>query len=141
MDVAPKPPWHLWALSVLFLLWSLAGLGAFVSQFNMSAATIAALPQAQRELWTNMPTWDWIAYGVATIPAVGGAVGLLLRKGWAVPLYGLSIIGIIVQFSYPFLIAKAFTGLAMAAFPIFILVTAVLQWWLARSWRAKRWLT
>jgi hypothetical protein len=135
----PRPRWLMW-LSIILLLWSLAGVGAFVSQFSMSDETIAALPQAERDLWTNMPAWAWIAYAVATLPALGGAIGLLMKKGWAVPLYALSIAGIIVQFSYPFLVARAFTGLAMAAFPIFILVMAVVQWRLAGNWRARGWL-
>ena len=105
-----RPRWVLW-VSIALLLWSLAGIGAFASQFSMSEETIAALPPVERDLWTNMPSWTWIAYAVATLPALGGAIGLLTRKSWAVPLYGLSIIGIIVQFSYPFLIARAFTSL------------------------------
>jgi hypothetical protein len=133
------PGWLKW-VSFTLLLWSLAGVAAFASQCSMSAETIAALPAAQRDLWTHMPTWAWIAYAVATIPAVGGAIGLLLRKSWAVPLYALSIFGIVVQFSYPFLIAQAFTNLSMAAFPIFILVMGFAQWGLAKSWRAKGWL-
>jgi hypothetical protein len=134
------PRWLLW-ISIALLLWSLAGVGAFVSQFSMSAETIAALPPDQRGLWTNMPAWAWVAYAVATLPALGGAIGLLMRKGWAVPLYALSIVGILVQFSYPFLIAKAFTSLAMAAFPLFILVMGIAEWLLARHWRAKGWIS
>lgn len=136
---ATAPRWLFWVSSAL-LLWSLAGVVAFVSQFNMGAEGLAALPADQRALWITMPTWAWIAYAVATLPALGGAIGLLMRKGWAVPLYALSIVGIIVQFSYPFLIARAFTNLAMAAFPVFILIMAFVQWGLTRHWRAKGWL-
>jgi uncharacterized membrane protein len=137
---SPVPVWLKW-VSLALLLWSLAGFGAFISQFSMSADMIAALPQAERDLWTNMPAWAWIAYAIATLSALGGAMGLLMKKAWAVPLYAVSIIGIIVQFSYPFLIARAFTDLAMMVFPIFILVMAVVQWMLTRNWRAKGWLT
>jgi hypothetical protein len=136
---AAAPRWLTW-VSLFLLLWSLMGVGAFVSQYSMSAETIAGLPQAQRDLWTNMPGWAWFAYAGATLPALGGALCLLLRKAWAVPLYLLSIIGIIVQFSYPFLIARAFTSLAMMAFPIFIFAMAVVQWRLARNWKAEGWL-
>jgi hypothetical protein len=133
------PRWLLWA-SIVLLLWNVAGLGAFVIQSEMSAEMIAALPPAQRDLWNAMPVWDWIAYAVAVNAGSIGAIGLLARKRWAVPLFALCIIGVIVQFSYPFLIARAITSLAMAAFPIFILVMAVVQWGLARNWRAKGWL-
>jgi hypothetical protein len=134
-----RPRWLLWA-SIVLLLWNMMGLAAFVYQSEMSAETIAKLPPAQRDLWTAMPVWDWIAYAVAVNAGSIGAIGLLARKQWAVPLFALCIIGVIVQFSYPFLIARAFTSLEMAAFPIFILVMAVVQWLVARHWRARGWL-
>jgi hypothetical protein len=135
----PAPRWLIWA-SIALLLWNLSGLAAFVYQSEMSPKMIAALPPAQRDLWNAMPVWDWIAYAVAVNAGSIGAIGLLARKRWAVPVFALSIIAVIVQFIYPFLIARAITDLGMAVFPIFILIMAVLQWALARNWRAKGWL-
>jgi hypothetical protein len=135
------PPHWVRAVRILLLIWNLIGVFAFISQMYQSPNAIAALPKAQRDLWLAMPMWDWIAYAIAVCAGTGGALALLMRKGWAVPLFALSIVGIIVQFSYPFLIAGAFKDLTMAAFPIFILAVAVTQWLLARSWRAKGWLT
>jgi hypothetical protein len=136
----PAPRWLLW-VSILLLLWNLTGLAAFVYQSEMSPKMIAALPPAQRDLWNAMPVWDWIAYAVAVNAGSIGAIGLLARKRWAVSLFALSIIAVIIQFSYPFLIARAITDLGMAAFPLFILMMALLQWLLARNWQAKAWLT
>ncbi len=134
------PRWLTWA-AVALLLWNLIGVGAFISQVTMSPETIAALPQDQRALWLAMPMWDWIAYAVAALSGAGGAIALLLRKAWAVPLFALCIIGVIAQFSYPFTHSEALKDPAMAAFPIFILVMAIVQWWLSRNWRMKGWLT
>ena len=38
------PRWLLW-VGILFLLWNLIGVGAFVSDWNMSESDIAALPK------------------------------------------------------------------------------------------------
>ena len=52
-----------------------------------------------------------------------------------------SLIAIMIQFSYPFLIAQgAQTDMGMLAFPIFIVVMAVIQWQLSRNWQRKGWL-
>jgi len=50
MNAMTTPRWLTW-VSILFLLWNLMGVGAFVSQWTMTAADIAALPQNQRDLW------------------------------------------------------------------------------------------
>ena len=134
------PRWLTWA-GFVFLLWNLMGIGAFVSQWTMSAADIAALPQIQRDLWVSMPGWAWVAYAIGVSVGTVGAVGLIMRKWWSPLAYAFSLIAIMIQFSYPFLIAQgAQTDMGMLAFPIFIVVMAVIQWQLSRNWQRKGWL-
>lgn len=136
-----SPRWLLW-VGIALLLWNLMGIGAFISQFTMSAADIDKLPQIQKDLWAGMPGWAWTAYAIAVCAGTIGAIGVLMRKYWATLLFALSLIAVLVQFSYPFLIAKgAQTGIDMLAFPIFIVLMAVVQWQLSRHWQRKGWLT
>lgn len=135
-----SPKWLLW-VGILFLLWNLMGVGAFFSQWTMSDADIAALPQIQRDLWVSMPVWAWAAYAIGVGVGTLGAIGLLLRKWWAPLAFALSLIAVLVQFSYPFLFAQqAQADMAMLAFPIFIVVMAIIQWQLSRAWQRKGWL-
>ncbi len=137
---ALSPRWLTWA-GILFLLWNLMGIAAFVSQYSMSAADNAALPQVQRDLWASMPGWAWVAYALAVFFAAIGSIGLILRKWWSPLAYSISLIALLIQFSYPFLIAKgAQTDIGMLAFPIFIVVMGVVQWQLSRHWQRKGWL-
>jgi hypothetical protein len=134
------PRWLLWA-GIALLLWNLMGVGAFVGQWSMTPDDIAKLPQMQQDLWNNMPGWAWIAYGIAVGAGTVGAVGIILRKFWATLLFALSLIAVIIQFSYPFLIANAAQGgIEMLGLPIFIVVIAVVQWLLSRTWQRKGWL-
>lgn len=140
MNAATAPRWLTW-VGILFLLWNLIGVGAFVSQWTMSAADIAALPQIQRDLWVGMPGWAWAAYAIGVGVGTVGAIGLILRKWWAPLAFALSLIAILIQFSYPFLVAQgAQTDISMLAFPMFIVVMAVVQWLLSRHWQRKGWL-
>lgn len=140
MNTNSSPKWLLW-VGILFLLWNLMGVGAFFSQWTMSDADIAALPQIQRDLWVSMPVWAWAAYAIGVGVGTLGAIGLLLRKWWAPLAFALSLIAVLVQFSYPFLFTQqAQADMAMLAFPIFIVVMAIIQWQLSRAWQRKGWL-
>lgn len=135
------PRWLLWA-GIILLLWNLMGIGAFAAQWSMTADDIAKLPQIQQDLWNNMPGWAWAAYAVAVVAGTLGAVGVIMRKWWAALLFALSLIAVLIQFSYPFLVANAAQGgMEMLALPIFIVVIAVVQWLLSRNWQRKGWLT
>ena len=56
--------------------------------------------------------------------------------------FALSLIAVLVQFSYPFLFAPAGTEPTWRCwlFPIFIVVMAIIQWQLSRAWQRKGWL-
>lgn len=138
----PVPGWFK-AVAVMLILWALAGVAAFVGQFTMSPEAISQLPREQQEMWGNMPGWAWAAYAVAVFAGLGGALCLFLRKRLAAILFPVSLIAVLVQFSYPFLIAKGLQTLGASAliFPAFIILMAALQSWLARQWSAKGWLT
>lgn len=140
MTAATAPRWITW-VGIAFLLWNIVGIGAFISQASMSSADIAALPPVQRDLWASMPGWAWAAYAVAVSLSAIGSVGLILRHWWAPLAYAISVIALLIQFSYPFLIAQgAQTGMDMLAFPMFVVVMGVLQWQLSRAWQRKGWL-
>jgi hypothetical protein len=137
----PGVPRWLTAVGIVFLLWSVIGIAAFISQWSMSPADIAALPSTERALWGSMPGWAWVAYAIAVSLAFIGSIGLILRRWWAPLAYSFSLIALLAQFSYPFLIAKgAQTDIGMLAFPIFIVVMGVVQWQLSRHWQRKGWL-
>jgi hypothetical protein len=134
------PRWLLWA-GLALLLWNLMGVGAFVSQWSMTPDDIAKLPQTQQDLWTGMPGWAWAAYAVAVGAGALGALGIIMRKSWSVLLFALSLIAVIIQFSYPFLLANAAQGgMEMLGLPIFVIIIAVIQWLLSRNWQRSGWL-
>jgi hypothetical protein len=135
-----KPKWLLWA-SFLFLLWNLIGLVSFTMQWMMTPADIAKLPAEQRDLWGDMAGWIWAAYAVAVAAGTTGAVGLVRAKKWAEPLFLISIVAILIQFSTPLIYALEQDMITLMIFPAFILGVAVIEWLCARNWRVKGWLS
>lgn len=134
-------PRHLLWVGILFLVWNLIGVGVLVSYWTMSASDVAALPRLQQDLWNGMPAWAWAAFAISVAAGTLGSIGLIMRKYWASLLFALSLIAVLIQFAYPFLIANGVKGgMEILALPIFILVVAVIQWRLSRHWQRRGWL-
>jgi hypothetical protein len=135
----PKPKWMLWA-GLAFLVWNLFGVAAFIMQATMSAEAFSSLPKEQQELWGDMGATTWAAYAIAVGTGTLGAISMLMGRKWAVLLFLLSLVAIVVQFSYPMGYALSRNLLSLMIFPALILAMAVAQWLLTRNWRDAGWL-
>jgi hypothetical protein len=134
------PRWLLW-VSILLLVWNGIGIFAFVSQFGMNARDIAVTEEIQRNLWSHMQPYVWVAYAVAVAGGTLGAVGLLLKRRWAIWPYIMSLIAMIVQFTNPYLLHVASTKQAsIMTFPLILIAIAAVQVMLARRSQRAGWL-
>ena len=95
--IRSKAPWHLWVVGALSLLWNASG--AWVI---MSAQSGAPMDMDANEIayYAAQAPWFVAVTDVALIAPIFGAVALLLRSRWAVPLYGLSVAAIAVTSVY-----------------------------------------
>lgn len=141
MNMAAKPRWVI-IISIVLLIWNLIGIGAFVAQWQMASSGLDALPPEQQAMWRAMPSWAWAAYGIAVGAGALGALGLVLKKAWAVPLLALSLIAVLIQFFNAFVLQDgiATVGAGAVVFPLVIIAIGILQWVLSRRWKAAGWL-
>jgi hypothetical protein len=135
------PGWY-WAVAVLALAWEALGCFAYLMQVTMSADGLARLPAAQRDAWLAMPAWATGAYAVAVWVGLSAAIGLLLRRHWAVPAFAVSLLAVVVQFGWTFLATPILStiGASAAAFPAFITLVAVFLLWFAVLAAKRGWL-
>ena len=70
------------------LLWNLLGVSVFVTQITMTEAVLMALPDAQRAVYENMPSWAMATNAAAVTMSVLGCILLLLKRGLAVACFG-----------------------------------------------------
>jgi hypothetical protein len=138
---ARVPPWY-WAVAVLALAWEAMGCFAYWMQVGMDAADLARLPAAERDIWAAMPAWVVGAYAVAVWGGLLGAIGLLLRRGWARLAFAASLVAVLVQFGWTFLATPVLTtvGNMAAAFPAFIVAMAALLLWFSGLAAKRGWL-
>ena len=99
------PTW-LKVVAIAALLWNLLGCFAFFSDLRLSPEDLAKLPEAQQALYAARPGWAVAATAVAVFGGVLGSIGLLLGKKWALPIFVLSLLGILVQDFGLFVLAK-----------------------------------
>jgi hypothetical protein len=126
-------------VSVLLLLWSLTGIAAYLAQVTMNMAELAKSDPYQAHMFEQMPQWAWSAYAIAVWSELLGAIALLFKRKWATPLFLISLLAVLVQFSYAFTMTDllAVKGLGAAIFPVVIVVIGLAQWLFARSAQAK----
>jgi hypothetical protein len=101
-----KAPTWFKVVAVIALLWNLLGCFAFFSDLRLSPEDLAKLPEAQQALYAARPGWAVAATAVAVFGGVLGSIGLLLGKKWALPVFVLSLLGILVQDFGLFVLAK-----------------------------------
>ena len=137
-----KPPRWAMIVSIILLIWNLIGIGAFAEQWNMVQNSLDTLPLEQQAMWRAMPGWAWAAFGIAVGAGALGALGLVMRKAWAVPLLALSLIAVLIQFFNAFVLQDgiATVGANAVFFPLFIIAVGIVQWILSRRWKAAGWL-
>lgn len=138
MATDPHKRAPLWPAFV-FLLWTLLGVAAFLMQSMQDFAELARTDPVQARLWTGMPLWVWMAYGMAVGAGLAGALALLLRRRSAVWLAGLCLIAVLVQFGHTILLTDlvALRGWSAALFPLLIIAMALAQLLYAR-WLGAR---
>ena len=125
------------------LVWNLLGVAAYVGQVTMSPEDLAALPDAQRALYENVPAWVTSAFAIAVNAGALGCLLLLLRKALALPVLILSLVAVLVQMFHSFFMSNAIEVMGVGAVigPAFVIIIGIYLVWFANDAKAKGWIT
>lgn len=126
-----RPPVSFWLISIALLLWGFGGASIYVAYFIETpdqfaeTAEIAANRRAYADYIANIPFWA-IAVGIiAAVTRLLGAVGLLLRRAWALPLYIFSVVFFLAALYRAFVlanVASVMSGPHIAVEVVFLLL-------------------
>jgi uncharacterized membrane protein len=89
-----------------------------------------------------MPAWQIPVYAVAVWSGLLGAIGLLMRRRWAVPVLLVSLLGAVGTF-LPFASVPAVRELATEGDAVAAIIVIALCWtsfWFARHSQQRGWL-
>ena len=123
-------------------MWNLLGVMAFAMQMMMSDEARAQLPELERTMYANIPSWYMIVFGIAVCAGTLGCIALLLRKKWALMLFAISFIAILAQQIYMFALSDIGKQMNMQqlSMTLSIPVIGIFLIWFARKKIAKGWL-
>ena len=135
-----SPTWFMVVAVVLFI-WNLLGVMAYVMQVTMSPEVMATLPEEQREMYENIPSWAMAAFAIAVHGGALGCLLLILKKNLAGLFLQLSLAGVLVQMYHSFFISKNYEvfGPGAMVMPVMVLVIAIYLVTLAAKAKARKW--
>ena len=109
---APKTvtPWHVWLVGVLALLWNSVGAFDYLMTETRNASYMSAFTPEQLAYFYGFPMWAVATWALSVWGGVLGSVLLLLRRRWAVPVFGVSLATMALTFFYNFVLTN---GLAV----------------------------
>lgn len=140
-----KTPILYWVVSGLLALWSLMGVMAYLGYVKMTPEALAEMvakgdvTQGYADMVTATPAWATAVFALAVFLGVFGAIGLLLRKAWAVPLYIASLVFILISMFKGFVLdgaAKHMSG-AQIGMEVVVILLGIFAVWFARKKKAK----
>lgn len=80
-------PWHIWLIGVLALLWNCMNLFDYFMTITH---------------FYSFPMWVDIFWGLYVLAGIIGAVALLFRKRWAVSVFTMSLVAMLITSLYIF---------------------------------------
>lgn len=130
-----RTPVHLWIVGILALLWNAAGAYAYLATQLENEAYMGSMTEQQAAYFQGLPAWVDSIWAIAVWGAVAASVGLLLRKRWAVWVFGVALAALVVNTLYSFLLAGAaeIMGTGNVIFSVIILVIAIALFIYART--------
>lgn len=139
-----RPTSSFWIIGGAALIWNLFGLIVYYMQVSASPEELAAAYSAEQvEFMLATPKWATSAFAIAVNAGVLGSLFLLLRKAWAIPLFVISLVAVLLQNLNTFVLndALAVFGATPAIIQSTILIIAVALIWYSRSAKVKGWVS
>lgn len=144
--IRERAPMHLWIVGGLSTLWSAFGCYDYLMTRLRNTDYIAGMmpgidPQEVLNWVDGFPIWASFGWGLGVWMGLLGSVLLLLRNRWAVPAFGLSLIGALLGLGYQIVGAPELPGMphstAMDAMPYIIIGIALALFLYARAMSSK----
>ncbi len=145
MATRSSTPVHLWIVGAVTLLWnSFGAYDYFMTRMRNTDYLASMMPGVDPSTalaWIDgFPVWAQFGWGLGVWGGLLGAILLLVRSHWAVPVFAASLIGAVVSLGYQIVAAPPLAGMEgpMADIMPFVIILVALGLLLyARAMKAK----
>src|SRR6185312_7485189 len=118
-------PWHVWLVGVLALLWNCVGAFDYFMTESHNASYLSAFTPQQLAYFDSFPAWVVATWALGVWGGVLRSVLLLLRRKSAVPVFVISLVGMLITFFHNYMLADWFAtmgGMSGLAFTVAIVI-------------------
>ena len=135
-----KTPVHLWIVAILSLLWNAIGAFDYTATELKLDFYMSQFSAEQLDYFYAFPAWAVAAWAIGVWGALFGSLALLMRKAFAVWLFGLSILGMAATSVYSYVLtdSSAVVGEGALAFTIVIWVVALFLYFYSSAMAKRR---
>jgi hypothetical protein len=143
MTTTNKPKLWFWIIAVFAVLWNAYGVAAYLLTAYKVESAMAAFTEEQLELVNAQPAWLTGVFALAVFSGLLGSIFLLLRRKFAIFLFGLSLLCVLIQ-----MIAEWLTTPKIEVFgvpegvvlPLVIIIVAIFLYYYSKGAKQKGWL-
>lgn len=139
MQQSAKAPVHLWIIGIVSLIWNAIGVFDYLATKLRLDFYMSQFTPEQLDYFYSFPAWAVGGWALGVWGALIGSLGLLLRKSWAVSMFAISVIGLVITSLYNFVLTDGadVMGEGGAWFSAVIWIIGILLFFYARA-MAKR---
>lgn len=143
MTQANKPNTSYWIVAVIALIWNGMGVMSYLGSVYMTEEIRAQYTAEQLAVMDSAPAWLTGVYALAVFLGLLGALLLLLKRRLAIPVFGVSLLMVLVQMIYSWLATDsiaAFGTLQGIVMPLMLIAIAIFLYYYSKGAAAKGWL-
>lgn len=138
-EMTVKTPWHLWVVGILALLWNSFGCIDYTMTQTRQDEWFAqmGMTAAQLEYFNAMPAWTHAAWAIGVWGGALGAILLLLRRKWAMPVFVVSFLGWLAGAVYAFALSDGMEAMG-PMWPMQIVIGGACVFFIWYAWMMSK---
>jgi len=137
-----KPNTSFWIIAVLALLWYLFGVFQYLVSTIMYDTVKETMTDALIEIVDGLPSWYNYVFALAIFSGLFACILMLVRKKLSVPLFGLSMLAVLVQMCYWLFATEVMEveGFTAVIMPMLVIIVAIFLYFYNKGAAQKGWL-
>lgn len=142
MSYTARPEAWFWILAVFLLGWNIAGLFLTIYEsFFFDEAMLENMTAAQLDIYQNQPSWVLVNTYLAVITGLIGSIGMLMKRRFAVIMFAISLICIIINTVYAYLVIDGLKVLTTfdIVMSILVVIIGLIAWYANNTAKKRGW--
>ena len=128
MTATTRTPIHLWIVAILSLLWNGVGATDYAMTQLHNTAYMAQMTPAQIAYFAGFPWYEVMVWALGVWGAIAGSMLLLLRSGYAVTAFAVSLAGLAASTAWQRLVSDL---AALGPIPLAANIAQLVIWTIA----------